>query len=280
MKLLKFSFVVLTSIFILFSSNWFHVSAKAEIDVERQKPITFVLIHGAWGDSSYWDKTANELKQMGHKVHTPNLPGHGKDKNKSVKHTDYVKSVVNYVKERNLKDFVLVGHSFGGTVISKVAEQIPDRIKRLVFMDAFVLADGNSVADEIPAEGKQLWTELTKKSKDHAIQLPFPIWRETFMNNADLSLAKKIYETVTPEPAGPLFEKLNLSKFYKSNIPKSYFYLTEDIAVPQGEQYSWHPHMSSRLGLFRLVTTQGDHMTMFHVKPAIVAKKLVEAGRD
>ncbi|KEK24956.1 hypothetical protein BAGA_17770 [Bacillus gaemokensis] len=71
-----------------------------------------------------------------------------------------------------------------------------------------------------------------------------------------------------------------MTKFYQLNIPKSYFYLSEDTAVLQGEQYGWHPHMSSRLGLFRLVTTQGDHMTMFHVKPAIVAKKLVEAGRD
>lgn len=160
---------------------------------------------------------------MGHKVHTPNLPGHGKDKNKSVKHTDYVKSVVNYVKERNLKDFVLVGHSFGGTVISKVAEQIPDRIKRLVFMDAFVLADGNSVADEIPAEGKQLWTELTKKSKDHAIQLPFPIWRETFMNNADLSLAKKFMKQSRQNLLDHSLRSLISLNFISQTFPKAIF---------------------------------------------------------
>ena len=284
LKVFKFLFVSLSAILIMLSSNSFHIPVEAkieaDIDVIRQKPITFVLVHGAWGDSSYWDKTANELKQMGHKVYTPTLPGHGKDTNKAVKHTDYVKSVVNYVKERNITDFVLVGHSFGGTVISKVAEQIPDRIHRLVFMNAFVLANGESAADEIPAEGKTIWTELAQKPKNNAIQLPFPIWRETFMNNANLDLAKKIHETVTPEPAGPLFEKLDLTKFYQLNIPKSYFYLTEDMAVPQGKDSGWHPHMSNRLGLFRLVTTQGDHMTMFHAKPAIVAKKLVEAGRD
>ncbi|WP_459501185.1 alpha/beta hydrolase [Bacillus sp. C1] len=284
MKAFKFLFGIVTSILIVLSSNNFLIPVEAKIetdmDVVRQKPITFVLVHGAWGDYSYWDKTANELKQMGHKVYTPNLPGHGKDTNKAVKHSDYVKSVVTYVKERNITNFVLVGHSFGGTVISKVAEQIPDRIHRLVFMDAFVLANGESAADEIPVEGKKLWAELAKKSKNNAIQLPFPIWRETFMNNADLALAKEVYETVTPEPAGPLFEKLDLTKFYQLNIPKSYFYLTEDTAVPQGKESGWHPHMSNRLGLFRLVTTQGDHMTMFHVKPTIVAKKLVEAGRD
>lgn len=253
---------------------------KAEFEMDPQKPISFVLIHGAWGDSSYWDKTAEELRKMGHIVRTLNLPGHGQDMNKAVKHADYVKSVVTYIKEKNLKNVVLVGHSFGGTVISKVAEQVPDRIRRLVFMDAFVVEDGKSTADEVPPEARALWAKIAKESKNNTIQLPFPIWRETFMNNASLELAEKVYKTVTPEPAGPLFEKLNLTKFYTLKIPKSYFYLTEDIAVPQGEKYGWHPHMSSRLGLFRLVTAQGDHMTPFHTNPKMVADKLVEAGRD
>ncbi|CAM4250684.1 salicylate esterase [Bacillus manliponensis] len=254
--------------------------AKAETVTNSEEPITFVLIHGAWGDASYWDKTAQELRNMGHTVHTPNLSGHGQDTNKAVKHADYVKSVVDYIKDKNIKNFVLVGHSFGGTVISKVAEQVPDRIRRLVFMDAFVVKNGQSTADQIPKEGQTLWRKLARESKNKTIQLPFPIWRETFMNTADLTLAKKVYATVTPEPAGPLFERLDLTKFYQLKIPKSYFYLTEDIAVPQGEEYSWHPHMSSRLGLFRLITAKGDHMTPFHVKPKMVAHKLVQAGRD
>lgn len=251
-----------------------------ELAVRIERPLTFVLVHGAWGDSSYWNMTAERLRNTGNKVYTPNLPGHGKDPNKAVTHTNYVDAVVNFITERNLNNIVLVGHSFGGTVISKVAERIPSRIRRLVFMDAFVVADGNSAADEIPSQGKALWADLAKKSKDNTIMLPFPIWRETFMNTASLDLAQKVYNTVTPEPAGPLFEKLDLTKFYRLDIPKSYFYLTEDTAVPQGEQYGWHPHMSSCLGLFRLITAKGDHMTPFHTNPTMVAQKLVEAGRD
>ncbi|QOT00824.1 alpha/beta hydrolase [Brevibacterium sp. JNUCC-42] len=243
-------------------------------------PITFVLVHGAWGDCGYWYNTAEELCKMGNTVFTPNLPGHGRDTNKAVSHKDYVKSVIDFIEERNLYNFVLVGHSFGGTVISKVAEQIPKRIRRLVFMDAFVVRNGYSVADEIQPEGKALWAELAKKSPDNAIMLSFQIWRETFMNTADLELATEIYQTVTPEPAGPLFQKLDLSVFYSLAIPKSYYYLTEDTAVPQGEQYGWHPHMSSRLGLFRLIKSKGDHMTSFYTMPTMIAKNLVRAGRD
>lgn len=244
------------------------------------RPLSFVLIHGAWGDSSYWNQTAEILRRTGNKVNTPNLPGHGNDPNKNVKHADYVNYVVDYITQRNLNDIILVGHSFGGTVISKVAERIPGRIRRLVFMDAFVGTTGKSVADEIPPTGRALWAELAKQSTNNTIMLPFPIWRETFMNTASYNLAANIYRTVTPEPAGPLFEKLDLTKFYSLNIPKSYFYLTDDTAVPQGEQYGWHPHMSSRLGLFRLITAKGDHMTPFHADPVMVAQKLIEAGRD
>ncbi|ATO50836.1 alpha/beta hydrolase [Brevibacillus laterosporus] len=249
-------------------------------DFPYSSPITFVLVHGSWGDCSYWYNTAEELYKMGNTVYTPNLPGHGGDTNKSVTHDDYVRSVIDFIEERNLCNFVLVGHSFGGTVISKVAEQIPKRIRRLVFMDAFVVRNGYSVADEIPPEGKALWEELARESPDNTIMLPFQNWRETFMNTADLELASEIYQTVTPEPAGPLFQKLDLSVFYSLSIPKSYYYLTEDTALPQGEQYGWHPHMSSRLGLFRLIKSKGDHMTSFYVLPSMIAKNLVRAGRD
>ncbi|MFB0829769.1 alpha/beta hydrolase [Brevibacillus laterosporus] len=243
-------------------------------------PITFVLVHGSWGDCSYWHNTVEELYQMGNSVYTPNLPGHGSDTNKAVTHEDYVRSVVDFIEKRNLCNIVLVGHSFGGTVISKVAEKIPKRIRRLVFMDAFVVRNGYSVADEIPPEGKALWEELAQKSPDNTIMLPFLNWRETFMNTADLELATEIYQTVTPEPAGPLFQKLDLSVFDSLDIPKSYYYLTEDIAVPQGEQYGWHPHMSNRLGLFRLIKSKGDHMTSFYTMSSMIAKNLVRAGRD
>ncbi|MCG7408085.1 alpha/beta hydrolase [Paenibacillus sp. ACRRX] len=246
----------------------------------KQEPLTFVLVHGAWGDSSYWDKTAAELRKLGHTVYTPNLPGHGKDANKNVTHADYVKAVLDPIKRNNLKNIVLVGHSFGGTVIAKAAEQIPDLLRRMVFMDAFVVRDGYSAADEAPLQVKKQWADAAAASKDNTVMLPFPVWRETFMNNADLGLAQAVYKTVTPEPAGPVFEKLNLAKFYQLTTPRSYLYLTDDIALPQGEQYGWHPHMSSRLGLFRLITAHGDHMTPFHNDPELVARKLVEAGRN
>jgi len=81
-------------------------------------------------------------------------------------------------------------------------------------------------------------------------------------------------------PAKPLFEKLDLKAFYALTTPKSYVYFYQDNALPQGVGYGWNPHMSTRLGLFRLIVGDGDHMTDSLTRPAMVAQKLYEAGRD
>ncbi|MFE5318048.1 alpha/beta fold hydrolase [Paenibacillus sp. NPDC056579] len=247
---------------------------------EQQQPLTFVLIHGSWADSSFWNPIAAELKKKGHTVYAPEYPGHGADTNKAVTHAMMTKAIVDYITSRNLRNIVLVGHSFGGSLVQKVAEQIPDRIKRLVFWNAFVLQDGASVSDQFPPSALQGFEQLRKMSSDDTIMLPFPLFRETFANLAPLSFVQQMYNKITPEPAKPLFEKLDLKKFYSLTVPRSYVYLTEDTAVPQAEGYGWHPHMSSRLGIFRLIKGRGDHFSTSQTDPKQIAQKLYEAGRD
>lgn len=247
---------------------------------EKLQPLTFVLVHGSWADSGFWDGIAAELRRMGHVVYAPEYPGHGPDTNKAVSHAMITKSVADFITANQLQDVILVGHSFGGTVVQKTAELVPDRIKRLVFYNAFVLNDGESLADEFPPSARQGFQQLLQSSKDNTIMLPFPLFRETFVNLASLEVAEQIYKGITPEPAKPLFEKLDLKKFYSLTMPRSYLYFTEDNVLPQGNGYGWHPHMSSRLGLFRLIKGHGDHMTTAKTEPALVAARIYEAGRD
>jgi pimeloyl-ACP methyl ester carboxylesterase len=63
-------------------------------------------------------------------------------------HDDYVRAVTDFIEQRDLRDVILVGHSFGGSVVSRVSQEIPDRLKRLVFHTAFVVEDGASVNDK------------------------------------------------------------------------------------------------------------------------------------
>ena len=247
--------------------------------IPKQPPLTFVLIHGAWANAGFWDETAAELRQLGHTVYTPEYAGHGDDKQTNVTHKQITTSVVDYINQKDLKNIILLGHSFGGSVIQTVAQEIPNRIKRIVFFDAFAPLDGQSVADQLPPEVRKSFEQLRGASSNDTIALPFPLFRDTFVNTASLAEAQAFYKQAPPEPASPLFEKLDLKRFYNLQIPKSYLYLTEDTAVPQGP-YGFHPTQSSHLGVFRFIEGKGDHMTTVRTKPKMMAELMVMAGRD
>ena len=206
------------------------------------------------------------------------MAGHGKSAPRNVNHAQCTESIVRAIVDRGLRGIILVGHSFGGTVICKVAEAIPERIKRLVFFNAFVLRDGSSLMDESPPHYVELFQKLSKESADDTVMIPFPIWRESFVNDADIETAKWTYSQLFPEPYQPCKDKLDLKKFYSLEIPKSYINCTEDIALPPGE-WGWHPKMSSRLGLYRLVQMPGSHEVIY-TNPSGLAEKIWEAGRD
>jgi pimeloyl-ACP methyl ester carboxylesterase len=257
------------------SSSEFHYDNR-----EKQQPLNFVLIHGAWADASFWDGTAADLRKKGHTVYVPEYPGHGADPNKVVTHALITKSIADFIVSKNVHNVVLVGHSFGGSLVQTVAQLVPDRLKRLVFLDAFVLKDEQMLADEFPPAVQDVFQQLRQSSGNDTIMLPFPLFRETFVNLASFELAQSIYKKITPEPAKPFYEKLDLKKFYSLNIPKSYLYLMEDNVLPQDNVYGWHPHMSSRLGVFRLIKDYGDHISTAKTDPSRLAQKIYEASRD
>jgi pimeloyl-ACP methyl ester carboxylesterase len=240
--------------------------------------LKFVLIHGSWHTGHHWAAIVRHLEAKGHKAAAPTVLGHGAGVDKRVNHEQQVDDLVQQIVSLDLRDFVLVGHSYGGTVIARLAEEIPDRIRRLVFWNAFVPQRGNALMDEVPPHYRSLFDQLAGASSDFSVMLPYPIWRDAFINDANEELAKSAYEGLSPEPYQPLLDKLDLTRFYETTIPKSYLNCTEDTALPPGE-WGWHPRMSSRLGLFRLVQMPGSHEVMF-THPEALAEKLIEAGRD
>ncbi|WP_276260409.1 alpha/beta fold hydrolase [Haloglomus litoreum] len=240
---------------------------------------TFVLVHGSFHDGSAWEPVVRQLEQMGHTAYAPTVAGHGPDGNKDVTHADCSGSVEDYIVDRELEDIVLLGHSFGGSIIPKVAERIPDRITRLVFHNAFVVEDGNCVLDECPPPIQELFRALADESPDGSFTVPFPVWRDGFINDADIDVARSTYEELSPTPFQPFVDELDMSAFHSLELPSSYLYATEDGTLPQTDEWSWHPHMSSRLGLFRLVKMPGSHEVVF-TNPQGLAAKIVEAGRE
>jgi pimeloyl-ACP methyl ester carboxylesterase len=108
---------------------------------------TFVLVHGSWGGGWAFKEVDRMLTADGHKVYRPTLTGLGEKvhlANRDINLTTHINDIVNVVLFEDLHDIVLVGHSYGGMVITGVMDRIPERIKRVVFLDATVPNDGES----------------------------------------------------------------------------------------------------------------------------------------
>ncbi len=120
---------------------------------------TFVLVHGAWHGSWCWKRVRRSLQQQGHEVFTPTLTGIGERCHLLAERVDlqtHTLDVLNLIQWEELDDFVLCGHSYGGMVVSGVADRIPERIRSLVYLDAFVPEHGERLADFAPVAADQL----------------------------------------------------------------------------------------------------------------------------
>ena len=117
---------------------------------------TIVIVHGAWGGAWAFKKVEASLRQKGFAVYRPQLTGQGDRVHLArpdIGLTTHIDDVVNTILYEDLRDIVLVGHSYGGMVITGVADRVPDRIRRLVYLDAMVPNDGESVVNLMKGRG-------------------------------------------------------------------------------------------------------------------------------
>lgn len=238
---------------------------------------TFVLVHGACHDGSAWKRVIERMTELGHTAYGPTVAGHGVNAKSQVNHGESTKSIVDFIVDRDLTDVILVGHSYGGSIISKVVEAIPDRVRRLVFWSAFVLADGESMLEAFPPAMRDTLTKLAAESSDNTVTLPFDVFRSLLMNDADERSTRSAYEQLSPEPFCQLVEPLDMKQFHSLPTPRSYLVGTED-AMPPGDPH-WHRRMAERLGAHRFVEMPGGH-ELFFSNPIGLADKIIEAGGD
>jgi len=146
---------------------------------------TFVLVHGAWVGSWCWKRVRRALQAQGHDVFTPTLTGVAERSHlasRQVNLETHILDVENLMRWEELSDVVLCGHSYGGCVISGVADRVPDRIRALVYLDAFVLEAGEHLAQHVPeVQYKQLLEGV--KAVGEGWKVP-PIPAEVFNVNA------------------------------------------------------------------------------------------------
>lgn len=180
------------------------------------KTATFVLVHGAWHGGWCWQRVNDRLTARGHRVFAPTLTGvceRSHLDSPSVNLSTQIRDVVNEIRWKDLENVVLVGHSYGGMVISGVAEQVAPKIASIVYLDAFVPADGQSIGD------------LGGKVDASPFTAPIPAARFG-VNEADRAW---VDSKMTPQSTACFTEKIKLTGAYQ-RIPRKTYIRAKNFA--------------------------------------------------
>jgi pimeloyl-ACP methyl ester carboxylesterase len=134
---------------------------------------TFVIVHGGWGGGWEWTPVARELRGRGHEVFTPTLTGLGERAHLGldVGLSDHITDVVAVFRAEELSNVVLCGQSYGGMVVTGVADRLPDAVRLLVYLDAFVPRDAESIADLV---GDDFRRQILELEDSGSLAIPVP----------------------------------------------------------------------------------------------------------
>jgi len=190
---------------------------------------TFVLVHGAWHGGWCWRRVSDLLEKKGHKVFSPTMTGLGSCSHllsKDVNLTTHITDIANFIKWENLTDVVLVGHSYGGYIVSGVAEQLGDKIGSIVFLDAFVPENGESLGGTASQPVKDAIAAALGRGEHSLKPVPASVFR---VNEKDRAW---VDAKCTPQPIGTMTEGIKLTGARDRIARKSYIRAKGYPSVP------------------------------------------------
>jgi pimeloyl-ACP methyl ester carboxylesterase len=155
-----------------------------------------------------WSRLAQLLRAQGHEVFTPSMTGIGERSHLATPDVDlgvHIKDILQVIEYERLSDFVLVGHSYGGMVVTAVADRVADRVRTLVYLDAFVPRDGQAVLDLVRSEMREKILALP------GWQVPPP----GPQGIADPQELAWLESRRNPQPAGTFKERISLKGNYR-----------------------------------------------------------------
>jgi pimeloyl-ACP methyl ester carboxylesterase len=238
----------------------------------------YVLVHGAAHTGEHFAACAETIRAAGHAVFCPTLTGNRPgDDPRTTTLEDAIESLIAVFEENSIADAILLGHSWGGIPITAAADRLgPSRVRRLVYFSAFVPNDGESLLDMVPAHYRAMFTAMGEAAG--TVSFPFPVLREAFVNDGTVEQAKALFDSLVPQPFRTFTDPVRLTRNPAAfEIGKSFLLPVDDIALPHSAPF--HPRLSEKLGLFRLITMPGSH-SVFLTAPELLGRKILEAGRD
>ena len=240
------------------------------------KPKTYVLVHGAWQAPYVWDAVRDDLLKEGNKVIVVELPGHGNDK--APTHTlsldVYCNKVIQAISAVNEK-VILVAHSMGGMVITAVAEKVPAKISKLVYVGAFLPASGQALIDlSMSDPGSKLGNSLVQSADQLTLDVKADSLTYLFINDGAPAVKQQVIDNYRAEPAIPFTNKVTLTNEGFGTVSKVYIKTLQDIVVSPDLQ----DRMIAAAGITTVYTVNTSH-SPFLSQPHEVSKLLLSIAK-
>jgi pimeloyl-ACP methyl ester carboxylesterase len=192
---------------------------------------TFVLVHGAYHGGWCWKDLASLLRSQGHDVYTPTLTGLGEKSHLLWTRPTlgvFVEDIRQVIRYEELSQVILVGHSFGGLPITVLADQNPEFLRHIVYLDATVLRSGESAADRMPSALIEEYTRRGQLADGLSVTPNTP----NYYDITDPAMAARLAKQLTPQPLQPYMERIKLSGPIGNGLPVTYIACTKpDRAV-------------------------------------------------
>jgi pimeloyl-ACP methyl ester carboxylesterase len=188
---------------------------------------TFVLVHGSCHGGWCWKKVTPLLSRDSHEVYTPTLTGLGERSHlvtRDIGLDTHILDIIQVLKFENLNDVMLVGHSYGGLVIGGVAEKVPERIMRLVYIDAYIPQDNKSAFDIIPGL-QTIYKE--RRLKEHGKEWLVASYKPEEFGVTNPDDIKWMTPRLSPMPWHTHDQPIRITNPIAKRLPKSYISSTE-----------------------------------------------------
>jgi pimeloyl-ACP methyl ester carboxylesterase len=235
---------------------------------------TYVLVHGAWHGGWCWHKVVARLEALGHRVCAPDMKGHGIDRTPTeTLNLEMLASGIVDVVEAQPEPVVLVGHSFGGTIIGEVGERCPEKIAKLVYLAAFVVPGGKSMADlNAPDEESLLGPNMVYAANGLSVTTKPGCLKDVFYGECaqdDVALARTL---LVAEGTAAFATPSTATASRWGQLRSAYIECLRDRAIGIKRQR----HFASFLVAPKVHTLDTDHSPFFSAPDRLVAA-LIEA---
>lgn len=234
----------------------------------KNSPQIYVFVHGGWNSSMPFKKTDSILTARGNIVYRLTLTGMGERRHlasPNIGLTTHIADVVNVIQVENLHNIILVGHSYGGMVISGVVDQVPERVKQLVYVDAFVPNDGESLlSSKIAASPTNPINNasIEANTKDGFVTLPLPS-----------------VKTDERQPLKTFTEPLRLTNPAASKIPSTFILMVKPGITPEKADFYLAAERAKQRG-WQVLHVPGNHGDLLLTNPTYFSQLLEQIGNS